>query len=126
MVAALRSDGTTTTIGVTRLDIDSTTATLVSHAATITKYAAIITTEALTTAHTATQAFVITKVGVAAGDLAFVSLNGGTNTGGIPIIKSVVCTTDTVTVTLWNAAKATDALNGTLIFNLLIAKVATY
>jgi len=109
-------------VGLARIDLDSATATLSSNAATITKWSAVITTEGLTTAHTATQALVITKTGVAAGDIAVATLAGGTNTGGVPIIKSCVCTTNTVTITLWNAATATNAFNGTFIINLVIMK----
>ncbi len=108
-------------VGIARIDWDSAAATLVSNAATITKWTAVVTTEALTTAHTASQALVITKTGVAAGDIAIVSKVGGTSVGGIPIF-SAVCTTDTVTVTILNAAKATDTFDGTFIFNLLIFK----
>lgn len=108
-------------VGIARIDLDSATATLSSNAATITKWSAVITTESLTTAHTASQALVITKVGVAAGDIAVVNKVGGTSTGGIPIF-SAVCTTDTVTVTILNAAKSTDAFNGTFIFNLIVFK----
>ena len=110
-------------ISATRFDLDSGTATLSSNAATITKYASVVTTESLTTAHTATQALVITKTGVAAGDIAVATFGaGGTNTGGIPIIQKVTCTTNTVTITLWNAAKTTDAFNGTFLINLIIFK----
>lgn len=104
-----------------RLSVDSTTATLSTNAATITKYAAVITTEALTTAHTAAATLVITKVGVEAGDLVFISPAGGTNTGGVPVFNAV-CTANTVTITLRNNAIATNAFNGTFIFNLLILK----
>lgn len=107
--------------GLTRVDWDSSTATLSSNAVTITKYASVITTESLTTAHTAAATLVITKVGVAAGDIAMVSMVGGTNTGGVPVFNAV-CTTDTVTITLRNNAIATNAFNGTFIFNLLIYK----
>lgn len=103
------------------LSIDSTTATLSSNAATITKWAAVITSESLTTAHTAAATLVITKVGVDAGDLVIVSPVGGTNTGGVPVFNSV-CTANTVTITLRNNAIATNAFNGTFIFNLLILK----
>lgn len=101
----------------------ATTATLSSNAATITKYAAVITTESLTTAHTAAATLVITKTGVAAGDLAMISMVGGTNTGGVPVFNAV-CTTNTVTITLRNNAIATNAFNGTFIFNLMIFKAA--
>jgi hypothetical protein len=105
-----------------KVSADSTTATLSSNAATITKYAAKITTEALTTAHTATATLVITLSGVAAGDLAFAQLAGGTNTAGLPIIDSVVTTTNTVTIKLKNQALTTNAFNGTFIINLLVLK----
>ncbi len=107
--------------GIARIDLDSATATLSTNAATITKWAAVITTESLTTAHTAAETLVITKTGVAAGDLAMISQVGGTNTGGVPVFKAV-CTTDTVTITLQNNAIATNAFNGTFIFNLIIFK----
>lgn len=110
------------TIEVTKFNLDSTTATLSSHAATISKYAARITTESLTTAHTASQALVITLSGVAAGDLAFASISGGTNTGGLPVVAKVVCTTNTVTITVRNDAASTNALNGTLILDLVVFK----
>lgn len=103
------------------LRVPSSTATLSSNAATITTWAAVITTEALTTAHTAAATLVITKSGVAAGDLAQVTFAGGTNTQGVPVANAV-CTTDTVTITLRNNAIATNAFNGTFIFNLHIFK----
>lgn len=105
-----------------KVSADSTTATLSSNAATITKYAAKITTESLTTAHTASQALTVTLTGVAAGDLAFAVIAGGTNTGGLPIIAKCVTTTNTVTITLTNQALTTNAFNGTFIINLLVLK----
>jgi hypothetical protein len=99
----------------------TTTATLVSNAATITSYAAVITTEAQTTAAGSTQAFVITLTGVAAGDLAFVQDTGtGTNTRQT-LHYNAATTTNTVTVTVCNIGPV-NALNGTLIFNLSIIK----
>lgn len=102
------------------LDLDSSTATLSSNAATITKYACVITTEALTTAAGASQAFVITLTGVAAGDLAFVQDIGGTNTRYTYQYKAVT-TSNTITVTVYNSGP-TNALNGTLVFNLWVVK----
>lgn len=102
------------------LNLDSTTATLASNAATVTKYAAVVTSESLTTAAGASQAFVITLTGVAASDLAFVSDVGGTNTRYTYQYKAV-CTTNTVTVTVYNSGP-TNALNGTLVFNLWVVK----
>lgn len=103
------------------LRVVSSTATLSSNAATITTWAAVITTESLTTAHTAAATLVITKTGVAAGDLAMVTPVGGTNTQGVPVFNAV-CTANTVTITLRNNAIATNAFNGTFIFNLMIFK----
>lgn len=106
--------------GIARIDLDSETATLSSHAVTLTKWAAVITTEALTTAAGSSQAFVITKTGVAAGDIAVVNMVGGSSTTGTPLLRTA-CTSNTVTVTVDNK-HASAALNGTLIFNLIIFK----
>lgn len=103
------------------LDFDSGTLTLSSNAGTTTKWLTRVTTESLTTAHTAAATLVITKAGVDAGDYVFITQAGGTNTGGVPVFK-VVCTANTVTITLQNNAIATNAFNGTFIFNLLIVK----
>lgn len=103
------------------LDLDSATATLVSNAATLTKYAAVVTTEALITAAGASQALVLTLTGlVAAGDLVFVQRAGGTNTRR-SFTLDAVATTNTVTVTLYNT-EPTNAINGTVIFNIWILK----
>jgi len=95
-------------------------ATLTSNAATVTSYFVQGTTPSLTTAGGASQAETITLTGVAAGDIAFVSLAGGTNTTK-NITLSAVCTTDTITVTIYNNTAST-ALNGTVIFNLWVLK----
>src|SRR5574343_470612 len=119
------TSATMTTATVTNLNIgtggtvnlDSNTATLSSNAATLTKWACKVTTEALTTAAGASQAFTLTLTGVAAGDFAFVQGTGaGTNTRQNHNYTAV-CSTDTVTVTVRNT-EPTNALNGTLIFNL--------
>ena len=103
-----------------KVDLDSAAATLSSNAATLTKWAGVITSEALTTAAGASQAFTLTLSGVAAGDLAFVQAAGGTNTRKNYTYEAVT-TTNTVTVTVYNN-EPTNAINGTLIFNLLVAK----
>lgn len=102
------------------VDVDGTTATLSSNAATITKYAAQITSESLTTNAGASQAFTITKTGVAATDLIFVQAAGGTNTRQM-YRYDAVATTNTITVTVYNM-EPTNALNGTLIFNVWVVK----
>lgn len=102
------------------LNLDSNTATLSSNAAILTKYACVVTSEALTTAAGASQAFALTLTGVAAGDLAFVTKAGGTNTRKNYTLEAVT-TTNTVTVTLYNN-EPTNAINGTVIFNLWVLK----
>lgn len=104
----------------TTLNLDSELATLSSHAATVTKYVVQVTSEALTTAAGASQAFVITLTGAAATDLAFVQHAGGTNTRELVVYKAVM-TSNTCTVTISNA-EPSNALNGTVIFNLWIVK----
>lgn len=106
----------------TQVDLASTTGTFSSNAVTITQYAAVLTTESLTTAHTASQALVVTKTGVSAGDIAILTRAGGSNTGGVPNVTSVVCTSNTVTINLKNEALSVNAFNGTFIFNLVIFK----
>lgn len=90
-----------------------------SHAATSTGCFMQYTTESLSTAAGATQAEVITLVGTAATDIAFVTKAGGTNTENYQI--KAVCTTDTITVTIINV-EPTDSLDGTIIFNLWVLK----
>lgn len=102
------------------VDLDSQTASLTSNAVTLTKYAAVVTTEALTTAAGASQALTLTLTGVAAGDLAFVTRAGGTNTRR-NYAYDAVTSTNTVTVTVYNN-EPTNALNGTLIFNVWVLK----
>lgn len=102
------------------IKLGSATGTFVSNAVTITKRAAQLTSESLTTAAAASQALTVTLTGVAATDLAFVTWAGGTSTTGTPLFK-VVCTTNTVTVTVLNN-HASAAFNGTFIFNLWVLK----
>jgi hypothetical protein len=106
-----------------RNSLASEAKTLTTNAVTLTagKFAAVITTESLTTAHTAAATLVITVAGAVAGDLVMISPVGGTNTGGVPVFNAVV-TTDTVTITLRNNAIATNAFNGTFIFNMIVFK----
>lgn len=104
------------------LDLDSGTGTFSSNAVTVTKRAVQLTSESLSTAHTASQALVVTLSGVAATDMPLITRAGGTNTGGVPNITSVVCTTNTVTINLKNEALSTNAFNGTFIFNLVVFK----
>lgn len=99
---------------------DSDVVTLISHAGTLSKMAGVVTSEALTTAAGASQAFVITNTTVAAGDLVFVQSSGGTNTN-LHVAFKAVTTANTITVTATNTA-AVGALDGTLVFNFVVLK----
>lgn len=100
---------------------NASSVTLSSNAGTTTTQYTKITTESLTTAHTASQALVITYTGTATTDFAVATIIGGTNTQGVPVIKTA-CTTNTVTLTLQNNAIATNAFNGTFIIWLQVFK----
>lgn len=108
-----------------QLKASNVTRTLISNAATLDDEAnlTIVTTEALTTAAAANQAFVLTAANVAAGDVAFVQDLGGTNTRQNFRYKAV-CSTNTVTVTVYNT-EPTNAINGTLKFAVLIVRANT-
>lgn len=94
--------------------------TLTSNIATVTGSFLQCTTPSLTTAAAASQTEVITLVGTAAADMVFLTKAGGTNTRHNYQIEAV-CTTDTVTVTIYNT-EPTNALNGTIIFNVWVLK----
>ena len=87
---------------------------------TMTTLAAQVTSAALTTAGQATHVATITYTGIAATDMVFATLAGGTNTTQSLVLKAA-CTTNTITVSITNATAAT-AVNGTIIFNLLVVK----
>lgn len=107
------------------LDLDSAavaaTGNDTTQTATVTKQAGTITTGALTTAANATTDVVLTLTGVAAGDLVFVTMAGGTNTVAV-YCQSAIATTNTITVKLRNGVNATTALNGTVAFHYLWCK----
>lgn len=97
---------------VVKTNVSSQTCT--SNACTTTTKITLVTTESLTTAHTAAQAIVVTLVGTTTAMFAKAMIVGGTNTQGVPILKTA-CTTDTITITIQNAAIATNPFNGTFI-----------
>lgn len=94
--------------------------TLTGNAATVTSYFLQCTTPALVTAGGASQAETITLTGLAATDIVFVDWAGGTNTVA-NFTCSAVCTTNTLTITIFNLTAAT-AFNGTIILNVMILK----
>jgi hypothetical protein len=118
---ALNTTGLTTHGAAATQKANSGAHTCTSNATTTTTQYSVITTESLTTAHTATQAIVVTYTGTASTDHAVATIIGGTNTGGVPVLKTA-CTTDTVTITIQNNAIATNAFNGTFIIWLQVFK----
>lgn len=96
-----------------------TAVTATSNIATVTNYLLQVTTPSLSTASGSTQTEVITLTGLAATDIAFLTAAGGTSTVQ-DYNMTAVCTTNTLTVTLYNTGAS--ALNGTLIFNVWILK----
>lgn len=92
--------------------------TLTGNAGTSTSYFMQCTTPSLTTAGAAAQAEVITLNGVTASNIADVTYAGGTNTTTNISFKAI-CTANTVTVTIYNNTAAT-ALNGTVVFNVVV------
>ncbi len=101
------------------VNLDSETKTCTSNACTSNKQATVVTTESLSTAAGSSQAITITNSLVAAGDLAWVEVAGGTNT--TPVIHKAVTTSSTITVTFTNIDPAA-ALNGTIVFNVRVDK----
>ncbi len=104
----------------TTLKSNVTAVTATGNAATVTNYLLQVTTPSLTTAAGSSQAEVITLTGLAATDIAFVQWAGGTNTTAT-IQCSAVCTSNTLTITIYNIGPTT-ALNGTVILNVWILK----
>jgi hypothetical protein len=84
-----------------RLDTGTKTATAASGAATLNKSSGIITSEALTTAAGSDYTLTLTNSQIAAGDLAFVSVDSNGSTG-LPLAYSVKTTTTTLTVIVRN------------------------
>lgn len=97
-----------------------TAVTATGNIATVTNYFLQVTTPSLTTAAGSAQTEVLTLTGLAATDIAFVQLAGGTSTV-TDIQIAAVCTTNTLTITLTNTGPSA-ALNGTVILNVLILK----
>lgn len=103
----------------TTLKSNVTAVTATSNIATVANYFLQVTTPSLSTASGATQTEVLTLTGLAATDLVFLTAAGGTSTVQ-DYNMTAVCTTNTLTVTLYNTGAS--AFNGTLIFNVMILK----
>lgn len=88
---------------------------------TMTTLSAQVTSASITTAADGTHVATITFTGVAATDIVLITKAGGTNSATEHYTYKAVCTTNTITVTLSNHTAAT-ALNGTVIFNILVVK----
>lgn len=88
---------------------------------TMTTLSAQVTSGSITTAGGATHVATITYTGITSSDIVLITKAGGGNSATENYSYKVICTTDTITVTLTNQTAAT-ALNGTVIFNILVIK----
>lgn len=120
-VDTIQFDGLVTNGTAATTKSNASAVTCSSNAATTATQFTKITSESLTTAHTSSQALVITYTGTATTDFAVAHIIGGTNTQGVPVLKTA-CTTNTVTITIQNNAIATNAFNGTFIIWLQVFK----
>ncbi len=110
------------TVASAKLDTGTKTASATAGAATLAKSAGKVTTESLTTAAGADYTLTITATGkVAAADQVFVSIANGTNTQGVPILRTVTPGANTITIVIRND-HASQALNGTLVVSYMVLK----
>lgn len=86
---------------------------------TMTTLSAQVTSASLTTASLAQHVATITYTGISATDTVLITHAGGSNTRDQLHFKAV-CTTNTITVTITNGHAS--AVNGTIIFNILVLK----
>lgn len=96
------------------------TATASAGAATLSKTLGTITSEALTTAAAAAYTLTLTNTTVAATSVVLASVDNGTNTQGIPIVGTITSGAGSVVIKVYNL-HASQALNGTLKINFLVA-----
>ena len=101
------------TVGSLKVDTGTKTATATAGAATLAKMSGVITSESLTTAAGALYTLTITNSTVAAADIAFASVQNGTNTQGTPHIVSVTPGSSSLVIVVRND-HASEALNGTI------------
>lgn len=99
------------------------TLTLTAEAGTLNDACGIVTTNSLDAAANAAETLVITNNKVSEGDVVLTQIIGGT-TAGTPIFTKVVCTANTITMTLTNK-HASAALDGTVIFAFILVKKLT-
>ena len=108
-----------------RLAIDSNTATAVAGAATVkTCGMAVVTSESLSTAAGADYTLTLTWPDVNANDVAFCSVQNGTNTQGDSLLGSVTMSAGQIKVVIRNG-HATQAFNGTIVISCLLIQFRT-
>lgn len=110
------------TTKLTQLDVETGTATSTAAAATINAQTGVVTTEALTTAASATYTFVLTNSTIASGSIVLVSVAKGTATNGKMVPTFVTPTTGSATIILQNIDTA--AVNGTVKIGFKVEQVA--
>lgn len=116
---------TQSTVGASKLTLDSgtKTASATAGAATLNKMAGVITSEALTTAAGADYTLTLTNSDIAAADQVFASVSLGTATTGTPVITTTKAAAGSVAIIIQNI-HATAALNGTVKIAFMVLKNA--
>lgn len=97
----------------TEVDVALGIATSTVGAATVNTQVGLVTTEALTTAATATYTFTLTNALINASSIVMVTVGKGTATTGEPAVHFVTPATGSVVILIRNDA-AVAALNGTI------------
>lgn len=97
------------------------TASATAGAATLNQPSGVITTESLTTTQSSDYTLTITNNKVAATDIVQVTIGGGTNSAGSPVLRTVTVTDSTIVVVVRNMHTSAVAFNGTLkvMFNII-------
>jgi hypothetical protein len=104
-----------------KIDTGTKTASATAGAATLNKNSGIITSEALTTAALGSYTLTLTNSQIAAADLVFCQVVGGSFTTGEPVLLHAVPGSGSVVIHVLNADTAL-ALNGTIKIAFLILK----
>lgn len=129
----LNVGGTAITDGVANDDIafaagkqmkpDAGTASATTGAATLSKQAGVITSESLTTAAGADYTLTLTNTLVAATSIVLATVHNGTNSQGVPVLRTVTPGAGSVVIIVRNT-HASQALNGTLKIAFLVLNPA--
>lgn len=96
------------------LSAEVSTGTAVTNAVTLNAQLGVITSEALTTAQSATYLCTLTNSYIGTGSIVLASLSNGTNTQGTALMKSITPAAGSVAFLVVNLHPSAEALNGTI------------